>query len=287
MPDLIHQHPGNNSAPSLRLISLLFPILALLFSNPASSNECSNWQQTHPEWLWCDSFEESTALNTRYEDVSTTGLARSTADAVEGEASLRQVYTPGQVSAGWVIKVEPNGFPDHLFYRWHHKFGDGYDTFPPKMARAGYRERGTSWQEIFRVHTWISGNQPTLDVLARNSSQGPWLPVAISDFNLNDNRDQWNLYEVEIKLNSPGNTDGLYRMWINNQLMVERTNVDLRGNTSDKINEVMLDAYWNTGASATLERFFDNFVISTERIGSITSENPPMPPSNIRSERTP
>ena len=267
---------------SVKMNSFAWAFSCILICTSAYADECDDWQNKHPEWLWCDSFESSDPLISRYEDVSTNGMGPSSADALEGSMSLRQTYQPGQVNAGWVIKVRDEGFPDHIFYRWYHKFGPGYSSFPPKMARIGYRNR-SNWQTVFMVHSWISGSNPNLDVVANNSSQGPWLPIARSGFDLNLVENQWVSYEVEVKLNTPGEADGHYRLWINNSLAVERTNVDLRGNTTDKINEVMLDTYWNQGAPAALERYYDNFVISTQKIGPIASplSSPPMPPSDL------
>lgn len=247
-----------------------------------AGNECDNWQTNEPDWIWCDSFESSSGLNQRYEDVSVDGLSVDSTQANQGSKSLKQSYNAGQVNAGWLIKVEPEGFPDHIFYRWYHKFEPGMSSFPPKMARAGYRNRNT-WQTVFMVHNWIDNSNPTIDVVANNSSQGPWLPVSVSDYDFVQNDGEWAAFEVEIKLNSPGQTNGHYRMWINDQLAIERTDIDLRGNTSDKINEVMLDNYWNGGAPGNVARYFDNFVISTKRIGLTGNpiQSSALPPSDL------
>jgi hypothetical protein len=259
----------------IQLMYLLSLLASSIITGQIVASECDNWEVKHSEWVWCDDFEIDIQLSSRYEDVNTNGFGRTEIDALEGIASLRQTYTVGQVNAGWIIKVKPDGYPEHIFYRWYHKFSEGYINFPPKMARAGYRMRSGSWQPTFMVHSWIAENNPTLNVLAKNSTQGPWLPVANSDFNLSQSTGKWNSYEVEIKLNTPGEADGIYRLWINYTLSIERTNVDLRGNTSDKINEVMLDTYWNGGATANLERFYDNFVISTQKIGPVKVPRPP------------
>lgn len=258
-----------------------FLIILMGFSTvqlSASASECLNWQAQHPEWLWCDDFEGSSNLASRYQDVSTQGMQQSTEDAYAGTQSLQQIYTAGQVDAGWVAKV--SNYPDHIFYRFYHKFGSGYNNvFPPKVSRVGYRNFNT-WTEVFRVHTWLdeTTGEITLDTLARNSTQGPWLPLATSNYSLADHLNEWVALEVEIKLNTQGAADGLYRLWANDQLLIERLNVDLRGNTSDTINEVFLDCYWNGGASAdNLKRYFDNFVISTQKIG-LLGTSPPSPP---------
>lgn len=262
--------------------------LALVGIN-ASAGECDNWQTAQPNWLWCDDFEASTTLAQRYEDVSTKGMAVTSASGLSASKSLEQVYTPGQVDAGWIIKYKSEGFPDHVFYRFYHKFGAGYTTaYPQKMSRIGYRSHST-WTEIFRVHTWFGKTTGilTLDVMAKNSTQansGGYLPVASSGFSFAEHLDEWVAVEVELKLNTPGSKDGLYRLWLNDSLVVERLNVDMRGTTADKINEVMLDTYWNGGSTGNLKRFYDNFVISTQKIGRYNTAatiSPPSAPKNV------
>ena len=39
----------------------------------AAALECTNWQQAHPEWLWCDDFESDAALEQDYFDVERPG----------------------------------------------------------------------------------------------------------------------------------------------------------------------------------------------------------------------
>jgi len=89
---------------------------------------------------------------------------------------------------------------------------------------------------------------------------------------------------MEVKVNTAGNSDGAYRFWADDTLIVERENVDLRGNTGDKINEFMLDCYWNGGSPAEQNRYYDNLVIATEKIGlysGINSITPPISPKGL------
>ena len=95
---------------------------------------------------------------------------------------------------------------------------------------------------------------------------------------------EWVAIEIELNLNSPGEADGYYRFWVNDELVIEVQDVDLRGNTTDRTNEVMLDGYWNGGSTGSLVRYFDNFVISSQKIGIYTSSSTdarPLPPSNL------
>ncbi|NGX16874.1 polysaccharide lyase [Wenzhouxiangella sp. XN24] len=260
--------------------------LAMLAPMVGSASECAQWQPAQPAWLWCDDFSSNDALESRYEDVGGTGMSISGDVALSPPNSLRQSYESGQVSAGWIAKVEDTGFPDHIFVRWYHLFADGFSTFPPKMARVRYRERSDSWETEYAVHAWVEPDgELVADVFARNSTQANasgWLPKASSGFRFAGRNGQWVAIEMEVKLNTPGSRDGHYRFWVDGELVIERLDIDLRGGRSEGINEVMLDAYWNGGATGQLDRYYDNLVISTERIGLITTASPPRAPGDVR-----
>ena len=267
---------------------LIFVFITILYVKTAAGSECETWVTRHPEWIWCDDFESNGELEDRYEDVSLNGLSQSEESSFDGVISLRQSYEVGQVSAGWVIKVADQGFPDHIFVRWYHKFGPGYVSVPPKMARVGYRQRFGSWDTIFRVNAWSisASGELTADVVAQNSSQteSGWLPLRRSGYSSLEHLGEWVAIEIELNLNSPGEADGYYRFWVNDELVIEVQDVDLRGNTTDRTNEVMLDGYWNGGSTGSLVRYFDNFVISSQKIGLYTSSSTdarPLPPSSL------
>jgi hypothetical protein len=249
-------------------------IAAGLFS--VQAGEGDNWQAMHPEWLWCDGFETQDTLTVNYQDVSSNGMSIVTGEAFEGMHSLRQTYIQGQVDAGWIIRVNNSGFPDHVFMRWYHKFEAGFQGFPPKMARIRYRLRSGDWSSPYAVHCWLETDGIlALDVAATNSTQANsvgWLPIARSSFSFADAKKigKWICFEMEVKLNTPGATDGLYRLWADDSLIVERTAVDLCGATTFKINEMMLDCYWNEGSPKAQSRYYDNLVISKQKIGPVT-----------------
>ncbi len=247
--------------------------LALILVVMASSVGIAQIRADAADRIWSDGFEDNQPLTAKYEDVGSLGLSVTTADAFTGAHALEQHYDQGQVDAGWVCKVNNAGFPDHVFVRWYHKFEEGFEGFPPKMARVRYRQRYGNWQSVFAVHFWIENGEVVADVYARNSSQANsvgWLPIAHSGFFFNtpENVGRWIRFEMEIKLNTPGQADGLYRFWADDELIIERTGVDLRGNTQDKINEIMLDGYWNGGSPKAQNRYYDDFVIATSRIGA-------------------
>lgn len=259
---------GGASALTILLSYICFCSISL-----SIGGECEQWPQ-HPEWLWCDDFEGNKTLKENYQDIDETGFSISTRDAFEGSHSLEQHYDSSQVGAGWIIRVNNEGFPSHLFMRWYHKFANGFHGFPPKMARMRYRQRSGDWKSTFGVHCWIDNNIVVADVSAKSSTQANiegWLPIAKSSFSFNNlaNIGRWVCFEMEVKLNTIGASDGLFRIWADDSMIVERTKVDLRGNENLLINEVMLDCYWNGGSPKKQNRYYDNFIISTQRIGPL------------------
>ncbi len=245
--------------------------------------ECTNWQTAHPAWIWCDDFEAEQTMNVNYNDVSTNGMAITTEDSFSGSYGLRQHYDVDQVDAGWVSKFYADALGndygpihDKIYARWYHKFEAGFEGMPPKMARI--RSLGPSWDKRFSVLHWVGTNpdnyQVVADVSVPLSSQANssgWLPVMGSDFHYADaaNIGRWVCHEMYIDNNTSGIADGAYRFWADDRMIIENTGVDLRGTSSFNFNQVMLDTYWNGGSPKAQNRYFDNFVISTQRIGCI------------------
>ena len=273
-----------------RVILFLCTTCIIMFTTRVIVTANERWED-HPEWLWFDSFESSDAIKKKYQDVSMSGISITTADALQGERSLCQHYNIGQVDAGWIIHVSNQGFPSHLFMRWYHKFENGFIGFPPKMARMRYRPRTGDWNSQFELNCWIDKGLVVADVKALNSTQANsagWLAKTTSKFSFNDNKNigRWVCFEVELFLNSPGKTDGAYRIWADDSLIVELMNVDLRGSKNYLVNEVMLDGYWNAGSPKEQNRYYDNFVISTKRIGRAVASSVKIEHSNSKNSLT-
>jgi hypothetical protein len=258
-------------SPAASIAFFLLVLLSAALPGLARAGEPA-WKARHPEWIWFDGFETAKDLKA-YEDRRANEMFITGKEAFQGAHSLCQHYKKGQVEAGWIVKSPKVGFPDHIFVQWRHKFEKGFAGFPPKMARIRCRPHSGNWKSRFAVHCWIDKKgRVVADVSAPESSQANssgWLAVARSDFSFKDpkNIGRWVCFEMEVKLNTPGKADGLYRIWADSKLIAERTGVDLRGKTKNKINEVMLDCYWNGGSPKVQNRYYDNFVISTKKIG--------------------
>lgn len=74
-----------------------------------------------------------------------------------------------------------------------------------------------------------------------------------------------------MKLNSRDEANGVLEYWIDGQLEAQRTGVNWIGAYSEYgINAVYLEQYWTSVPfSRAQQRYFDNFVVSTARIGCV------------------
>ena len=81
---------------------------------------------------------------------------------------------------------------------------------------------------------------------------------------------RWQCLEAHARLNDPGRSNGLFELWLEDTLEAKLTGLDWIGSFRDfGINAIYLENYWNDGAPQAQERYFDNFVVSTERIGCL------------------
>lgn len=188
---------------------------------------------------------------------------------------------------------------DEIYWRVYVKLEHGWQGSPAKMSRATSIV-STKWQQAMIVHVWSGKeNTLTLDPASGVSGQGSTIVTTkYNDFdNLNwlgnspssefkiydtENSGCWILVEALAKLNTPGKNDGLARLWIDGRLEAERENMNFRGSyTAHGINAVFLESYWNNGSVKTQGRWYDNFIVSTKRIGPVVC------PSNPVLQKTP
>ena len=234
--------------------------------------ESDRWQAIHPEWLWCDDFEVSRPLSASYADIAANGMSIDSSDAYAGRYALRQLYTAGQVDAGWIIRVDTAGYPDHVFMRFYFKLGAGFSGTSLTMGGIRSRERFGAWNTKYSFALNIVSGAVNATMYGPMSSQANSTGYLFEDntgFVLigNEHTGRWVPFEMELQLNTSGNADGACRVWVDDTLRIEHSGIDVRGSDTSKINEAILAPYFNTGSPKAQSLYYDNLVISTQKIG--------------------
>jgi hypothetical protein len=99
------------------------------------------------------------------------------------------------------------------------------------------------------------------------------------------NANKWSCVESHVKLNDPGQSNGIQEFWVNGQLEARSSNLNFVGSYTDYgLNAVFLENWWNAGSPQVQERYFDNFVVSTQPIGCspLSGLAMPLPPGSVR-----
>src|SRR5690606_34738800 len=90
---------------------------------------------------------------------------------------------------------------------------------------------------------------------------------------------QWKCVEARMRLNDAGQSNGILELWVDGNLDARTTNLNWVGSYSAYgINALFLENFWNAGSPKEQSRYFDNLVVSTQRIGCGDAPEPPPPP---------
>jgi hypothetical protein len=277
--------------------SLEITVMAARASDPLKA-ECST---ADPAWIWCDDFEED-RLGAYFEHDDDEGeFVRGASVGLEGSVGMRVRFQADEVGAG-SLKLAFGRSPDEyidpadagtehyreIYWRLYVRhepdwIGGGGD----KLSRATILA-DASWAQAMIAHVWSGGSPDDRSRLVIDPASGTdeggslqtteyndfdnlrWLGSKIAPTPLfsADHVGQWYCVEAHVRLNDAGQENGTFRIWIDDALEAELLDLNWVGSYDQYgLNAVFLENYWNDGSAADQERYFDNFVVSTERIG--------------------
>ncbi|WGO98416.1 hypothetical protein QFX18_20635 [Saccharophagus degradans] len=288
------------------------PLALILFSSStiASPLECNDWASQHPNWLWCDDFEVDSELEENYFEVKRYngrfGVVEG--EAFGGNAALRSHWQPGVDDAGNIkfsfgkTPVAPSRYKDRYFseiyWRFYTKTDERWTGNANKLTRI-IAFSGSNWSEAMIAHVWqgnglniaidpASGVSADLSSTTVNTtryndfSNLRWLGYVegTHDIYSDETKTKWNCIEAQVKLNTLGQADGVFRLWVNDELDAENTNLNFVSSYSQYgLNAIFIENYKGGGSEQEQYRYFDNFVVSTQRIGCNAISPPVYPPN--------
>jgi hypothetical protein len=261
------------------------------------ANECNAPQ---PGWVFCDDFDQD-RLSSYFEYSAQSGsFVRANGLGNSGSYAMKARFVQGQVNAGSLhlafgktpqayFQPADAGTANYreIYWRFYVKYQAGWTGGGgAKLTRAFGFASPSSWAQNMFGHVWSGGtnhNYLVLDPASGTDLAGNLVTTTYNDFpnmrwlgatsNATPIFDaahvgSWYCIETHIKLNSSGQSNGVFELWIDGNAEASRTGLNWVGNFSAYgINAVYLENYWNSGSPATQERYFDNLVVSTQRIG--------------------
>jgi hypothetical protein len=171
-----------------------------------------------------------------------------------------------------------------IYYRMYLRNQPGWQGSPAKLSRA-FSFAGANFSQAMIAHLWSTGDVLLIDPASGVDDEGNVVTTRYNDFeNLSwlgnkrgvtpifasDHAGKWFCIEAHVRLNDPGQSNGIHEFWIDGKLEARRTGLNFVGAYTDyAINAVYLENYWNDGSPQQQERYFDSFVVSTKRIGCL------------------
>jgi hypothetical protein len=266
---------------------------------PAEQARVAECASSRPGWIWCDDFErDRLGRYFEYNDANG-GFSRVAGVGRGGSYAMRARLPRGVVEAG-NLKVAFGRTPSQyvrpvdagvanyrevywrVWVRMQRGWQNGGDS---KLSRATVLA-GANWSQAAIGHVWSAGagnEYLAVDPASGTDQAGTLRTRKYNDFpNLRwlgyqtgrtpifgaSRTERWQCVEARMRLNDPGQTNGLFELWIDDALEARRTGLNWVGSYDEfGINGVFLENYWNDGSPGSQERYFDNFVVGTQRIG--------------------
>ena len=157
-------------------------------------------------------------------------------------------------------------------YKMFWLYATNYGQFlAPKFLKRGYHSK-----DAVAVFTYVTGEYQV------DTEDFGYYSVTPTD---------WNCYEHYFKMNTPGQNDGAYKLWVNGALEIEDTSVTYRTNSNQHFYKIEIagNAKVPTGStspaydSGAMKEYWDELVISDSYIGPLATIPPkPAAPTGLK-----
>lgn len=255
--------------------------------------------------IFCDDFESKSPLSGRYFEsggnfTPIDGVGRN------GTRGMRAIWHAGTVGVGGLKKsfgrtpdsyigkhaVNPQQDYDEIYWRIDLRMQPGWQGGGAEKLSRATTLVNSRWAQGMIAHIWSAGPGPNSEYLVMDPASGidtdgnlvttgyndfsnlRWLGNKTGKIDLfsTENSGKWFCIEAHVKLNTVGKKNGIFEFWIDDILQNESRNLNWHADWNSnpqhfKINAIFIENYWNSGSPVTQERYMDNFVISTRRIG--------------------
>ncbi len=261
---------------------------------------------TNPDTIWYDDFDSSEPLAGRYLEYHSNGgeFVPITSESLGGSGQSMQVrWQVGEVDAGGLKKTfgrnpmewgntgvrSAENFRE-IYWRHYVKMQEGWTGQPSKLSRATSFS-SSNWSQAMIAHIWngsptglktdpargVNSDSQVVTTQYNDFDNLQWLGgkgAGSSTAQVFDTAEcgRWACVEGHVKLNTFGQSDGVFELFIDGRLEVGRNDINWVYSWDDYgINAVFLENHWNSGSPVEQERYFDDFVISMSYIGLAAS----------------
>lgn len=296
-----HVTATTTGAPAAPVTVTVIVAPSTVTTPPPTSPSAAECATPGAGWIFCDDFEVDRSSRYFETDNANGSFARTASVGVNGSSGMRAHFAAGQVNAGSLhlafgrtpssyIRPVDAGTSNYreIYWRVYVRNQAGWQGGGGDKLSRAQSIASSNWAQAMAAHVWSGGqssnwNSLLIDPASGTDSAGTLVTTTYNDFaNLRwlgaaqsatpifdaAHVGQWYCVEAHVRLNDAGQANGTFDLWINGNAEASRSGLNWVGSFSDYgINSVYLENYWNNGSPVAQDRFMDNFVVSTTRIG--------------------
>ena len=257
----------------------ILAVLALIhILGGSAAAQSVSWQATFDEGNfreWNGGFRNTTGMAISETGCQSGRCVRATLAAGTNSDNYADFHFGDHVTIGQA-KVE------EVWLRLWSKFETGY-LWPNRSQKMAILNL-TDGQTLTRHYQIIVYVRPNGDYAVDHSDLDNWrfwglfqnigTPVQVR-------WNQWEKMKLYVRLNTPNVANGVVRLWINDELKVDYSNVNIRAATNYGLNKLNLSSYATQSSPNNGVQWWDSFMLSSADPDG-AAPSPPGPPTNVR-----
>ena len=168
--------------------------------------------------------------------------------------------------------VFENGYDELYIQMWNYYTGDDgkfdHGSMPKNMRVMSSNNSTQKWNLVVTVNDNDKNRDSESIAIRYNGGPNDW-GAAYGSYTVPDNK--WVCFELHVKLNTPGKSDGVVECWVDGILKAKKYDINIQGNYNHKINSVLVGGWYSNSGSNSNQwnyRYIDDIIVSTEYIGT-------------------
>jgi hypothetical protein len=260
--------------PIFTLMALLFLTSGQIYAAQGLPFQTSFESGDLSDWFWGQDANTSVTNTTRASDGNY--CARMNFSATQNWDNYQDYYFGDHASIGSHTRGEA---AEELWLKFSVKYDDQtLPTTKQKLALINFTD-GQSNQRRYQVMVYNYEGQFAVE----HSYIDSWrFFMRVQNVGSTPSRvrpGQWDTLKLYMRPNTPGNSNGVIRLWVNNELKLEYTNLNIRESTNYNPNKLIMSSWVDVGMttrnSALLQ---DNYYLGEEDPDGDGAVVPPTPP---------
>jgi len=275
----------------LKAAFLTLPVAALMIAmatlSPAWAAAPDGQEDicSSPAVIFCDNFENrATGFNDMARPIyknpgwgqpglgnEITVINASSGNVYNGTRGVQFYYPASTTETGLgFMAIEGWNNETDLYFRYYHKFSANWRF--SDIATKGF-ETLINHSPGQSMYNWWSSGDTEVKHFAQNV--GIVYSANVNGGEFRPQLDRWYCWEIRVKYNS-GSSNGILEAWVDGVQRWNYQNVALDSPGTTMLG-FLVSGYWNrpSGGYPTMYRWFDNFVVSRQRIGCLSTDTTP------------